>query len=131
MWVGEWLLTPQRVAVHGPSATAVLADVPLGYAEARQRRGEAVPRTSVEETLRPLAGVVARQQVQRLLVAGDFVREEGCRPELVAELLAWGQRYRVRLELVPGNHDGITDFGELGLAVVGAELEVGVANPAW
>ena len=39
----EWLLMPQRVAVHLPTATAVLSDLHLGYNEARRRDGEAVP----------------------------------------------------------------------------------------
>src|SRR4051794_9071007 len=123
MKAGEWLLTPQRVAVHEPTATAVIADVHLGYAEARQRRGDAVPRTSVEESLRPLARVLARQNVQRLLVAGDLF-EEGCRQELAAELFAWLKGHPVRLELIPGNHDGKKTFSELGLPVSGAEQEV-------
>ena len=46
----EWQLLPQRFAVHEPSATAVLADVHLGYTAARQRLGDAIPwRTVVEE----------------------------------------------------------------------------------
>ena len=39
----DWLLTPARVAIHTPTRTAVLADLHLGYAEARHRTGEAVP----------------------------------------------------------------------------------------
>ena len=37
----DWLLTAQRVAIHVPTRTAVLADLHLGYDAARQRRGEA------------------------------------------------------------------------------------------
>ena len=39
----EWLLTAQRAAVHLPTATAVIADLHLGYDQVRRRGGEAVP----------------------------------------------------------------------------------------
>ena len=97
MLVGEWWLTPQRAAVHRPSGTAVVADVHLGYAEARRRRGDAVPRASVAEALRPLALVLAEEQARRLVVAGDLF-EEGCRPELVAELRRWLEDHAVGLD---------------------------------
>ena len=32
----DWELTPDRAAVHLPTRTAVVADLHLGYAEARQ-----------------------------------------------------------------------------------------------
>src|SRR5438067_991701 len=35
----DWLLTPQRVAVHRPSGSAVVADLHLGYGQARRRGG--------------------------------------------------------------------------------------------
>ena len=39
----NWLLTPERAAIHLPTATAVLADLHLGYNEVRCGTGEAVP----------------------------------------------------------------------------------------
>jgi putative SbcD/Mre11-related phosphoesterase len=124
MWLGEWLLTPQRVAVHGPSATAVVADVHLGYAAARQRRGDAVPPTSVAEALRPLALVLAQERARRVVVAGDLF-EEGCRLELAAELQSWLDEHDARLELVPGNHDRSQGLSAAGWPVHVAGLEVG------
>ena len=50
----EWLLTPARVAVHRPTATAVLADLHLGYNDARRRDGEAVPPADLTLILAPL-----------------------------------------------------------------------------
>src|SRR5262249_24855004 len=38
----DWLLTAARTAIHRPTATAILSDLHLGYAEARRRNGEAV-----------------------------------------------------------------------------------------
>src|SRR5262249_34562148 len=37
----DWLLTPERAAVHLPTATAIVADLHLGYNHARRRTGEA------------------------------------------------------------------------------------------
>ena len=50
MYVHEdWLLTPYRAAIHLPTATAVIADLHLGYDQVRQRGGEAVPSSSFED----------------------------------------------------------------------------------
>lgn len=124
MWIDEWLLTPQRVAVHRPSATAVIADVHLGYAEARQRRGDAVPRRTIEESLRPLVQVMTQETLRRVVVAGDLF-EEGCRPELAAELLQWVRQQGIRLELVPGNHDRKKALSHLDLPIWEAGLDLG------
>jgi putative SbcD/Mre11-related phosphoesterase len=122
----DWLLTPQRAAVHVPTATAVIADVHAGYGEARRRRGEAVPLTGLSEVfavLRPLFAAAAR----RLVIAGDLF-EEGYRPELAEEFLGRLSAAHVELlAVVPGNHDR-------GLAQAGCLLPVrpeGVSLGSW
>jgi metallophosphoesterase superfamily enzyme len=100
----DWWLTPERVAVHLPTSTAVLADLHLGYAEARRRRGDAVPVPAVSELLKPLAVVLYRQQVNRVVVAGDLL-EDGL-SSVVQDLLTWFARRDAKLvAVVPGNHD--------------------------
>jgi metallophosphoesterase superfamily enzyme len=100
----DWLLTPQRAAVHVPTATAVVADLHLGYGEARRVRGEAVPVTPPAEALVPLARLAA-DGVRRLVVAGDLF-EDGCREEIVDDFLAWAESVGLELAgVVPGNHD--------------------------
>jgi metallophosphoesterase superfamily enzyme len=102
---GDWLLTPARVAVHRPTATAVVADLHLGYDEARRRGGEAVPVRPVGVLLEPLGSVLAAQRVRRLVIAGDLF-EDRPTAELVSELAAWVGRAGVDLAgIVPGNHD--------------------------
>jgi putative SbcD/Mre11-related phosphoesterase len=102
---GDWLLTPARAAIHRPSDTAVVADLHLGYAEARRRGGEAVPLPSLEDTLSPLAGVLAECEVRSLVVAGDLF-EAGPDPDVVERFLAWLDQHAIhRLTIVPGNHD--------------------------
>jgi putative SbcD/Mre11-related phosphoesterase len=101
----DWLLTPHRVAVHRPTATAVAADLHLGYAEARRRGGEAVPVPSLDDLLVPLRRALDEAGVRRLVVAGDLF-EAGARPELVAGLVDWIVCHGVELvAVVPGNHD--------------------------
>ena len=68
----EWLLSPARVAVHLPSATAVLADLHLGYNDARRRDGEAVPPADLALILSPLRCVLAAHSVRRVVIAGDL-----------------------------------------------------------
>jgi putative SbcD/Mre11-related phosphoesterase len=113
---GDWLLTPQRVAVHLPTRTAVAADLHLGYDRVRRRGGEAVPERSIEEELGPLRRSLEEQGVSRLVIAGDLF-EDGRfeRDEMVEDLLGWAARHSVELTaVVPGNHDrGLGDATEL------------------
>src|SRR5207248_4306827 len=73
--LGDWLLTPQRVAVHLPSATGVVADLHLGYGQARRASGEAVPAPPLAAQLAPLRRALALHGARRLVVAGDLLEE--------------------------------------------------------
>jgi putative SbcD/Mre11-related phosphoesterase len=102
---GEWELTPWRAAVHLPTATAVIADVHLGYDRARRRKGDAVPLIPVEEQMAPLLALAAATEVRRLIVAGDLFE---MRPgfELVQEFLCCLAEAKMELvAVIPGNHD--------------------------
>jgi putative SbcD/Mre11-related phosphoesterase len=114
----EWLLTPERVAVHRPSCCAVVADLHLGYGQARRRGGDAVPAPNLSTYLAPLATAMKRAAVDRLIVAGDLFEDGRCEREaLVAELLDWVASAGVELvAVVRGNHD--RGLGKSALAVV-------------
>jgi metallophosphoesterase superfamily enzyme len=101
----EWLLTAQRVAVHVPTRTAVVADLHLGYTEARRRRGEAVPHENIFDILDPLEQVRQQHAAERLIVAGDLLEDGECREALKAFLVWVDQRKIDLIALVPGNHD--------------------------
>jgi metallophosphoesterase superfamily enzyme len=101
----DWSLTPQRAAVHLPTATAVVADLHLGYNAARQRGGEAVPDPGPAETLAHLRSLMERHPVRRLLIAGDLF-ERAYDAEIAGQLLGVLEGAGVQLlGLVPGNHD--------------------------
>jgi metallophosphoesterase superfamily enzyme len=101
----DWLLTPQCVAVHRPTRTAVVADLHLGYAEARRRRGDAVPPESMAELLEPLLRVSQQHAVRSLVIAGDLLEDGNCR-EALSSFLEWVDRSKMDLiAVVPGNHD--------------------------
>lgn len=100
----EWLLTPQAVAIHLPTQTAVLADLHLGYAESRRAAGDAVPLVPLAEALAPL-GQAAAQGARRVVLAGDVV-EDGSAAGVADELLIWLAAAGLELVgVVPGNHD--------------------------
>ncbi len=102
----DWELTPDRAAVHLPTRTAVAADLHLGYAEARQRDGDAVPAMPVATALAPLRRTFEAHRVRQLVIAGDLF-EAGPSQTIVEELLAWLKDAAVELAaIVPGNHDG-------------------------
>ena len=101
----DWLLLPQRFALHEPSATAVLADVHLGYSAARQRLGDAIPWRSVEEEMTPLTIAATSHDIRSLIVAGDLF-ERGFDAAVLAQWMDVLDRLKIRfLGLVPGNHD--------------------------
>jgi metallophosphoesterase superfamily enzyme len=105
----DWLLTPERAALHVPTGTAVVADLHLGYDGARRRAGEAVPSVPLPEVLAPLRRLLARHRCTRLVIAGDLFEDAWC-PELARELDGWLDGMGVKLAgVVPGNHDrGLT-----------------------
>jgi uncharacterized protein len=101
----DWLLTPERAAVHLPSSTAVVADLHLGYDQARRRSGEAVPHFDLARALAPLRALFTRASVKRLVIAGDLF-EDGWSDALAAELSTWLSAAGVEMRgFVPGNHD--------------------------
>ena len=119
----QWLLLPERVALHEPSGTAVIADVHLGYSERRRRRGDAVPLPSVAELLAPLRPLTASWRVSGLVVAGDLF-ERGYDANLFARFReALAELQIAYLGLVPGNHDG--DVRAEELEVHGSGYRVG------
>lgn len=107
----DWILTPHRLAVHAPTATAVIADVHLGYREARQDSGEAIPLLDVATQLTPLRRARKQISFDRLVVAGDLF-ERRVRQDLLDDFLRELEALGVTLAaLVPGNHDrGWEDF---------------------
>ncbi len=123
----DWLLTSARAAIYLPTGTAVIADVHLGYGEARHRNGDAVPGRSVASILAPLLRIVAVHNVRGLVVAGDLF-ESGPIASKVTELLAWCAAAGIKsLGVVPGNHDR-------GLAEKAPELPIcpnGVTLGDW
>jgi metallophosphoesterase superfamily enzyme len=121
----DWLLTTARTAIHRPTGTAVLSDLHLGYAEARRRAGEAVPSVDLDETLAPLATVLGRLGVCRLVIAGDLF-EAGFQEDLSARLLEWLERKEIELlAIIPGNHDRDLKPGRGGLPVCPGPLLLG------
>jgi len=103
---GDWLLTPERVAIHRPTATAVIADLHLGYDQARQKSGEAVPVTPLDYHLAGLRRLASRYPIQGVVFAGDLC-EDGRGSDAILPLLATWLRGAglVLLAIVPGNHD--------------------------
>lgn len=124
----DWLLTPQRAAIHVPTGMAVVADLHLGYERARQRRGEAIPTMPMEQRLAPLAALFLRTDVQRLVIAGDLFEEGRACAETAEELKAWLQVTGIELAgIVPGNHDGTLD----GVEGLGPICPDGIALGRW
>ncbi|MBI2804470.1 MAG: metallophosphoesterase [Planctomycetes bacterium] len=117
-----WRLLPQRIALHEPSATAVIADVHLGYSAARQRQGDAVPLRAVAEEMQPLLDAARAVNLRGLLVAGDLF-ERGFDPELYQQFSAVLKQAHIDfLGLIPGNHDRGIDTTALPTFAGGYDL---------
>ena len=101
----DWLLTPHRLAIHEPTATAVIADVHLGYREARQQAGDAVPLLGMRTQLEALRKAREQYSFQHLFVAGDLF-ERSVQSDLLVQWLAALADWQIEFAgLVPGNHD--------------------------
>jgi putative SbcD/Mre11-related phosphoesterase len=101
----EWLLTAQRAAVHLPTATAVIADLHLGYDQVRRRGGDAVPAFEINDGVAAFRTLAARHGVRRLIIAGDCFEDGRCFESLSTAIAALA-RMGVELSgIVPGNHD--------------------------
>jgi uncharacterized protein len=121
----DWWLTPERAAVHLPSETAVIADLHLGYDQARRQTGEAVPHFDLARLLAPLRVLFEREGVKHLVIAGDLF-EDGWSETLAAEVLTWCSAAGVELRgFVPGNHDRHIprEGGSLPICHDGVELD--------
>lgn len=120
----DWLLTPQRAAVHLPTSTAVIADPHLGYDRVRRRGGDAVPAFSLNGILGSLRTLAADYAVRRLVIAGDLV-ENRHGLQAVSDLLDRLPELNIELAgIVPGNHDrGLAKhFPELPICDQGIEI---------
>jgi putative SbcD/Mre11-related phosphoesterase len=101
----NWLLTPERAAVHLPTATAVVADLHLGYDRVRCRQGEALPEFGLDETIATLGALADREGIRRLVIAGDLF-EDGRHHTAAPAFLTWLAGMGIELlGVVPGNHD--------------------------
>lgn len=101
----DWLLTPQRAAVHVATATAVVADLHLGYDLVRRYGGDAVPRADLDAMAAELEVLARRHGTRRLVVAGDLV-EGPAAWEAVPDFLQLLSSVGLELAgVVPGNHD--------------------------
>ena len=117
-----WMLTPEGAALHVKQRVAVIADVHLGYEWARAAGGDCVPEHSLRETLSKLTTLLARQPIDRLVVAGDLVESPRRCVRTEADLRAlysWLDHRGVELVPVLGNHD------PQGSKLVPSSLKVG------
>jgi metallophosphoesterase superfamily enzyme len=106
--IGPWQLAPEGGVIHRRQRIAVVADIHLGYEWARAANGDSLPVHGLIETLDKLSRLLARADVDRLVVAGDLV--ESTRPcrqteAEVAELTWWLRGRGVAAVFLAGNHD--------------------------
>lgn len=124
MWLqDDWLLTAERVAVHRPTHTAILADMHLGYVTARRGDGEAVPHFGEAERLDYLVKVLQHLKVQHVVVAGDLVESARHGHETASNWVTELLGVEINVHLVPGNHDqGLEDIEGLQMHPGGYQL---------
>lgn len=125
MWLqDDWLLTAERVAVHKPTHTAIVADMHLGYVTARRGDGEAVPHFGEAERLDYLVKVLQHLNVQHVVVAGDLVESARHGHETASNWVAELLSVEINVHLVPGNHDqGLDDIEGLQMHPRGYQLD--------
>lgn len=104
---GEIHLDARRAVWLPSDETLAVADLHLGEAWARRARGQLVPVTSGDDTLRRLKTLIDDYTPARTVILGDIVHaaisSEGVE-ESVRNLVALGAG-KTRMELCLGNHD--------------------------
>jgi metallophosphoesterase superfamily enzyme len=101
----EWKLTPDRIAFHLPTRSAVIADMHLGYIAARRHDGEAIPHFGETERLDALLPTLQALRAQSLLIAGDAVETGQAGFALLEQWVAQLHEAHLTVHLIPGNHD--------------------------
>jgi uncharacterized protein len=119
----DWLLTPERALVHLATATAIVADMHLGYCEARQVAGEAVPIADIHDTVSIFRHLRARHKILRVVVAGDLI-ENRAGLEVASRFHRCLKDLGLELTVVPGNHDR-------GVEAVGLPIQKRITIGGW
>jgi putative SbcD/Mre11-related phosphoesterase len=121
----DWQLTSGRFAIHVPTATAVAADLHLGYQDARQQCGDAIPSVDMEAQLAPLMRTLVDCKAKRLVIAGDLF-ESAFDPKIWRAFDTQLSRTETQfLGLIPGNHDRGLAKVPSDLAILSEGLEIG------
>jgi DNA ligase-associated metallophosphoesterase len=107
-WAGEaLLLLPERALLWPARRTLLIADPHFGKAAAFRAAGIPVPEATTQADLRRISALLARHEVRRLLILGDFFHaRRGRATEPMAALAAWRRTWaELEVVLVRGNHD--------------------------
>jgi putative SbcD/Mre11-related phosphoesterase len=108
-----WQFNPLRALHHAPTATAVIADLHLGYDAARRARGEALPELGWKTTQDRLQSLVHQFGVRRIVVAGDVIEASAGREQFL-DFTRFMLDLKVEVVLVLGNHDqGLRQLSEV------------------
>ena len=100
----------------------MIADLHLGYHQARRWTGEAVPACAIEDAVADLAALRAALPVRKLVIAGDLIENRAGKAQ-VGSFLAWLRANGLELTaVVPGNHDRGGAFEDLPVCREGVVL---------
>ena len=107
-WFGQTLeLLPQRALYWFDRRTLIITDPHFGKGATFRSRGIPVPSGSTNSDLIRLSTLLSFFQPEELLILGDFFHTAESQSEEVLEALYfWRQQFaRLRITLIPGNHD--------------------------
>jgi len=110
-WVqgpGHWLFVPEGALVHREQRIIVLADLHLGYEDARSAKGDFLPIRSTHETLTRLRRLIYVADAKRIVVAGDIIESavaSSHRSDRIGEFLRGLEAMNVESIFLKGNHD--------------------------
>lgn len=119
-WAGqEWLADASGALWWPAQRSLLLADLHFGKVGHFRREGVPLPQAAFDKSLRLLDRVIDVYKPDNLIVLGDLFHS---RYNLELEYFrAWRRRHKaVRVQLVPGNHDTLTEgvWGDLGLEML-------------
>ena len=103
----ELVLLPEKVAYWPAQATLFVADFHLGKAASFRSAGIPLPSGTTSDNVERLGRAIDRTRAKRVVFLGDFLHSaQGRAARTLERFAAWrGERGRVELTLVRGNHD--------------------------
>jgi DNA ligase-associated metallophosphoesterase len=127
MLAGEQVLLLGARALYWPARKALLiADLHLGKADVFRRAGIGLPSGGTGDDLERLSALLQQHAVDTLWILGDVLHGAAHRAAWYRQWQGWREQHAtLEIGALAGNHDRALPKADLGLTLLGEQLQVG------